>query len=64
LVEQQTSKGAQVKPRETTREIKTLVELSGQNRPDRFLETRLTGLGTDTVQRLVGLKTGLTGLAN
>jgi hypothetical protein len=28
------------------------------------LETGLTGLGTETVQRLVGLKTGLTSLAN
>jgi hypothetical protein len=54
-----------------TREITTLVELSSQNRPDRFgkpvwpvRQTGLTGLGTDTVQRLVGLKTGLTGLSN
>jgi hypothetical protein len=60
LVGQQTSKSAQVKPRETNSWDQNLSWALWPKPAWPVLEIGLTGLGTDTVQRLVGLKTGLT----
>jgi hypothetical protein len=64
LVGQQTSKSAQVNPRETNPWDQNLSRALWPKPVWPVWQTNLTCLGTNTVQRLVGLKTGLTGLAN